>query len=216
MRTNADTPEDAQKAREFGAEGIGLCRTEHMFMAEDRLPHVRDMIMAESREERQKHLAKLLPFQREDFEGIFRAMVGLPVTIRLLDPPLHEFLPDYTSLMVRARAHEADRRERGAIAAQETLTHKVKVLHEMNPMLGTRGCRLGIQWPEIYEMQVQAIMEAALPRPRGADRAPAGRDHDPLGRLRQGTRDPAQADPGDGREDVWRSGPPHRLTRWGR
>jgi len=100
VRTNADTPEDAIKAREFGAEGIGLCRTEHMFMQEERLPHVRNMIMADTLEEREKHLAKLLPFQREDFDGMFRAMSGLPVTIRLLDPPLHEFLPNYTEVMV--------------------------------------------------------------------------------------------------------------------
>ncbi len=100
VRTNADTPEDARQAREFGAEGIGLCRTEHMFMQQDRLPHVRNMIMAETTDEREQHLAKLLPFQREDFDGIFRAMDGLPVTIRLLDPPLHEFLPNYTEVMV--------------------------------------------------------------------------------------------------------------------
>jgi len=161
VRTNADTPEDAVRAREFGAQGIGLCRTEHMFMQEERLPHVRAMIMADSLEEREVHLADLLPFQRDDFDGIFRAMVGLPVTIRLLDPPLHEFLPDYTGLMV-----ELERmRHTGATAAEielkEAVAAKVKVLHEMNPMLGTRGCRLGIQFPEIYAMQVRAIMEAA-------------------------------------------------------
>jgi pyruvate,orthophosphate dikinase len=161
VRTNADTPEDAQKAREFGAEGIGLCRTEHMFMQEDRLPHVRAMIMSETLEERQKHLAKLLPFQREDFQGIFRAMEGLPVTIRLLDPPLHEFLPNYTDVMVdleRLRLTGASAEE---VAKQEQLAGKVKSLGEANPMLGTRGCRLGIQWPEIYAMQVRAIIEAA-------------------------------------------------------
>jgi len=161
VRTNADTPEDAVKAREFGAEGIGLCRTEHMFMAEERLPHVRDMIMSESREEREKHLAKLLPFQRDDFEGIFRAMAGLPVTIRLLDPPLHEFLPDYTGLMVQLERLKLTGGSAEEIAAQEIMAHKVKVIHEMNPMLGTRGCRLGVQFPEIYTMQVRAIMEAA-------------------------------------------------------
>jgi pyruvate,orthophosphate dikinase len=161
VRTNADTPQDARRAREFGAEGIGLCRTEHMFMAEDRLPHVRDMIMAETVDERERHLAQLLPFQRSDFEGIFRAMTGLPVTIRLLDPPLHEFLPNYTDLMVdleRLRLTGANFEE---IHNQEIMAHKVKTLHEMNPMLGTRGCRLGVQYPEIYAMQVKAVMEAA-------------------------------------------------------
>jgi pyruvate,orthophosphate dikinase len=161
VRTNADTPEDAAKAREFGAEGIGLCRTEHMFMQEERLPHVQRMIMAAGKEERQEHLAQLLPFQREDFEGIFRAMEGLPVTIRLLDPPLHEFLPDYTTTVVeleRLRMQDADP---ARIRELETIAAKVKSLHEANPMLGTRGTRLGIQWPEIYAMQVQAIIEAA-------------------------------------------------------
>ena len=161
VRTNADTPEDAVKAREFGAEGIGLCRTEHMFMAEERLPHVRNMIMSENRKEREEHLAKLLPFQRDDFEGIFRAMAGLPVTIRLLDPPLHEFLPDYTGLMVQLERLKLTGGSAEEIATQEAMAHKVKVIHEMNPMLGTRGCRLGVQYPEIYTMQVRAIMEAA-------------------------------------------------------
>ena len=161
VRTNADTPEDAQKAREFGAEGIGLCRTEHMFMQEERLPHVQAMIMAETKEERERHLARLLPFQREDFDGIFRAMAGLPVTIRLLDPPLHEFLPDYTGLMVELERMRHTGSAAEEIAAKEAMAAKVKVLHEMNPMLGTRGCRLGIQYPEIYAMQVRAIMEAA-------------------------------------------------------
>ena len=161
VRTNADTPEDAKKAREFGAEGIGLCRTEHMFMQEDRLPHVRNMIMAETTEERQKHLAELLPFQRGDFDGIFRAMAGLPVTIRLLDPPLHEFLPNYTEVMVELERLRLSKAPADKIAAQEQLAATVKSLAEANPMLGTRGCRLGIQWPEIYEMQVRAIIEAA-------------------------------------------------------
>ena len=161
VRTNADTPEDAKQARDFGAEGIGLCRTEHMFMQQDRLPHVRDMIMAETTEERKTHLAKLLPFQREDFDGIFRAMAGLPVTIRLLDPPLHEFLPNYTEVMVELERLRLTGASAEAIAAQEKLTATVKALAEANPMLGTRGCRLGIQWPEIYEMQVRAIIEAA-------------------------------------------------------
>ncbi|MDQ2968401.1 MAG: pyruvate, phosphate dikinase [Actinomycetota bacterium] len=143
VRANADTPEDAAKAREFGAQGIGLCRTEHMFMADDRLPVVREMILADSEEGRRKALDKLLPMQQGDFEAIFEAMAGLPVTIRLLDPPLHEFLP--------APEQAADERTR----------RRIRQLHESNPMLGTRGCRLGLQWPEIYEMQVRAIIRAA-------------------------------------------------------
>jgi pyruvate,orthophosphate dikinase len=161
VRTNADTPEDARQAREFGAEGIGLCRTEHMFMQQDRLPHVRNMIMSETTEEREEHLAKLLPFQREDFDGIFRAMEGLPVTIRLLDPPLHEFLPNYTEAVVDLEKLQLTKASTKEIAAQEKLVATVKSLAESNPMLGTRGCRLGIQWPEIYKMQVRAIIEAA-------------------------------------------------------
>jgi pyruvate, orthophosphate dikinase len=144
VRANADTPADAARAREFGAEGIGLCRTEHMFMAEDRLPIVRRMIMASREEERRAALDQLLPFQQSDFEGIFEAMAGLPVTIRLLDPPLHEFLPPLE------QAESAEMRRR------------IRALHEENPMLGTRGCRLGLLYPEIYAMQVQAIVRAAL------------------------------------------------------
>jgi pyruvate, orthophosphate dikinase len=143
VRANADTPEDAAKAREFGAQGIGLCRTEHMFMAQDRLPVVQDMIMAEDERGRRAALDKLLPMQQSDFEGIFEAMAGLPVTIRLLDPPLHEFLPD--------EEHAKDERMR----------RRIRALREANPMLGTRGCRLGLQYPEIYEMQVRAIVGAA-------------------------------------------------------
>jgi len=143
VRANADTPEDAAKAREFGAEGIGLCRTEHMFMAQDRLPVVQQMIMAEDEKGRRTALDRLLPIQQADFEGIFEAMTGLPVTIRLLDPPLHEFLPD--------EEHATDDRMR----------RRIRALREANPMLGTRGCRLGLQWPEIYEMQVRAIVRAA-------------------------------------------------------
>ena len=172
VRTNADTPEDAQKAREFGAEGIGLCRTEHMFMQEERLPHVRNMIMSEDSDERKRHLAKLLPFQREDFDGIFRAMTGLPVTIRLLDPPLHEFLPDYTEVVVELERMRLSEAPKTAIEAQEKLAATVKGLAEANPMLGTRGCRLGIQWPEIYEMQVRAIIEAAVDVHKDTGEAP--------------------------------------------
>ncbi len=162
VRTNADNPEDAGQARQFGAEGIGLCRTEHMFMQQERLPHVRNMIMAADRVEREEHLAKLLPFQRADFEGIFRVMKGLPVTIRLLDPPLHEFLPNYTEAMVELERLRMNGASAEAIAAQEKLVATVKALAESNPMLGTRGCRLGIQWPEVYAMQVRAIIEAAV------------------------------------------------------
>jgi pyruvate,orthophosphate dikinase len=143
VRANADTPQDAAKAREFGAEGIGLCRTEHMFMAEERLPLVRAMIMASGEDERRQTLEKLLPHQQEDFEGIFEAMAGLPVTIRLLDPPLHEFLPPL------------------AEAESPEMARRIRALREANPMLGTRGCRLGLLYPEIYEMQVRAIVRAA-------------------------------------------------------
>ncbi len=159
VRTNADTPQDARKARELGAEGIGLCRTEHMFMAEDRQPKMRAMIMADDEEGRRAALAELLPFQQEDFEGLFEAMKGLPVTIRLLDPPLHEFLknlPDLRAQVERARIECTDDLEQ----LEKDLT-RVEQIHEENPMLGTRGCRLGILYPEIYEMQVEAIVRAA-------------------------------------------------------
>ena len=158
VRANADTPEDARKAREFGAEGIGLVRTEHMFFAPDRIPIVREMIMASDTAARHVAVKKLLPFQREDFVGIFRAMDGLPVTIRLLDPPLHEFLPKYTDLLEEYTRLDAQHMERERL---ETLMAKVRSLQEANPMLGHRGCRLGITFPEIYGMQVRAIMEAA-------------------------------------------------------
>jgi pyruvate,orthophosphate dikinase len=159
VRTNADTPEDAQKARELGAEGIGLCRTEHMFMAEDRQPKMRAMIMANDREARKAALAELLPLQQEDFEGIFKAMAGLPVTVRLLDPPLHEFLPnlpDLAAAVERARIEDSYDLER-----LERMQERVQDISEENPMLGTRGVRLGILYPEIYEMQVHAILRAA-------------------------------------------------------
>jgi pyruvate,orthophosphate dikinase len=158
VRTNADTPEDAVRARELGAEGIGLCRTEHMFMAEDRQPKMRAMIMADDEEGRRAALEELLPFQQEDFEGLFEAMKGLPVTIRLLDPPLHEFLknlPDLRAQVERARIECTDDLEQ-----LEKDLARVEQIHEENPMLGTRGCRLGILYPEIYEMQVEAIMRA--------------------------------------------------------
>ena len=153
VRTNADTPEDARRARSFGAEGIGLCRTEHMFFGEGRIKLIRAMIMAEGEEERREALEKLLPFQRDDFEGILEAMEGHPVTIRLLDPPLHEFLPstdgEFSELAAELGKNAEDVRAR----AEE--------LREANPMLGHRGCRLGITYPEVYEMQARAIFEAA-------------------------------------------------------
>jgi pyruvate,orthophosphate dikinase len=159
VRANADTPEDARKAREFGAEGVGLCRTEHMFMAEDRVPKMRAMIMAETEDERRTALADLLPLQQRDFEGLFDEMHGLPVTIRLLDPPLHEFLP---GLEETAQEVERARIERTPdLDELERTLERVHQLQETNPMLGTRGCRLGIVYPEIYEMQVSAIMRAA-------------------------------------------------------
>jgi pyruvate,orthophosphate dikinase len=143
VRANADNPEDAAKAREFGAQGIGLCRTEHMFFGEERLPVMQEMIIASDEAGRRAALERLLPFQQADFEGIFEVMAGLPVTIRLLDPPLHEFLPPLGQ------------------ATDERMRHRIRVLSESNPMLGTRGCRVGVQWPEIYEMQVRAIARAA-------------------------------------------------------
>ena len=159
VRTNADTPEDAAKAREFGAEGVGLCRTEHMFMAADRQPKMRRMIMAEEEGERRAALDKLLPLQQQDFEGLFHEMRGLPVTIRLLDPPLHEFLPhvdDVERETERARIERSDDLEE-----LERTLRRVHELVETNPMLGTRGVRLGVLHPEIYEMQARAIVRAA-------------------------------------------------------
>jgi pyruvate, orthophosphate dikinase len=159
VRVNADTPKDAVRARELGAEGIGLCRTEHMFMAEDRQPKMRAMIMARDGEGRRAALAELLPLQEEDFVGIFDAMQGLPVTIRLLDPPLHEFLPNLPDLS--ARVEHARLEGDDDLEELEELLARVEEIHEGNPMLGTRGVRLGILYPEIFEMQVHAIMRAA-------------------------------------------------------
>jgi pyruvate,orthophosphate dikinase len=154
IRTNADTPEDAQQARKFGAEGIGLCRTEHMFFDEDKLGPFRQMIVAEDKAAREKALAKILPLQQKDFEGIFRAMDGLPVTVRLLDPPLHEFVP--------TEKKDIEELAKTAGITVEKLEAKIASLHEFNPMLGHRGCRLGITYPEVYDMQVEAIMRAAV------------------------------------------------------
>ena len=161
--TNADTPEDAARARGFGAEGIGLCRTEHMFLG-DRLPIVQGMILAESEDEVEKALARLLDVQRSDFTGIFEAMDGLPVTIRLLDPPLHEFMPDAVELEVELAKLKMTDGDPAEIEKDERYLKSVKSLRETNPMLGLRGCRLGITNPEIYQMQVRAIMEAACGR----------------------------------------------------
>ncbi|MBI2014056.1 MAG: pyruvate, phosphate dikinase, partial [Candidatus Rokubacteria bacterium] len=164
VRANADTPEDATKARELGAEGIGLVRTEHMFFAADRIPLVREMIMAADGAARHAAVKRLLPFQREDFVGIFRAMDGLPVTIRLLDPPLHEFLPnpkEYKELVEERARLEALGINPERQQKLDLLIATVEKLREANPMLGHRGCRLGLTNPEIYGMQVRAIMEAA-------------------------------------------------------
>jgi pyruvate,orthophosphate dikinase len=179
VRANADIPRDAIQAKAFGAEGIGLCRTEHMFFAEDRIPHMRAMILADNEKDRRAALKKLLPMQRADFIGLLKAMDGLPVTIRLLDPPLHEFLPKREKLMVdiaslanadtkQKKALVEEYREYGAKGAGDLkkllagLLARVEDLHEFNPMLGHRGCRLGITYPEITEMQARAIFEAAV------------------------------------------------------
>lgn len=161
VRTNADTPEDAKTAVEFGAEGIGLCRTEHMFFDEDRLPIVQNMILADSKEAREAALEKLMPMQKGDFKGIFKAMGERPVTIRLLDPPLHEFLPDHDELLVELTELRVKGADEKVIGEKEELLKTIERLHEMNPMLGHRGCRLGVTYPEIYEMQARAIFEAA-------------------------------------------------------
>ncbi len=162
VRANADAPEDAAKALEFGADGIGLCRTEHMFMDPKRLPTVQEMILAETAEERQAALDKLLPMQQADFEGIFKAMQGHPVTVRLLDPPMHEFLPDKEELLVEVTKLQITAPDSAELKDKEKLLKKVNQLAEMNPMLGYRGCRLGMLNPEIYEMQARAICNAAV------------------------------------------------------
>jgi pyruvate,orthophosphate dikinase len=164
---NADYPRDAQRAVKFGAEGIGLCRTEHMFMEQERLPIVQKMILAKSKEERQAALDQLLPFQRSDFKGIFESMVnpqtgeGYPVVIRLIDPPLHEFLPSYEDLLVEVARLEASNSDAKELAEKRSMLEAVGAMREMNPMLGLRGCRLGLLFPEINVMQTRAILEAA-------------------------------------------------------
>ncbi len=175
VRANADIPRDAKQARLYGAQGIGLCRTEHMFFAEDRIPHMQAMILARDEKTRKKALQKLLPMQRRDFAGLFQAMDGFPVVIRTLDPPLHEFLPKRENVMVDiAKLPNASPREKKEMAATYGITvgelkkylpellHRVEELHEFNPMLGHRGCRLGITYPEVTEMQARAIFEAAV------------------------------------------------------
>jgi pyruvate,orthophosphate dikinase len=172
--TNADYPRDAQRARSYGAQGIGLCRTEHMFFEEERLPIVQAMILADTAEERKVHLDKLLPFQRADFEGLFEAMDGLPVIIRLIDPPLHEFLPSKDDLLVkvtemRLKASRLEKKGKkkklaklqAVLAENEELLQAVEDMEEANPMMGLRGIRLGITMPQITQMQVRAIFEAA-------------------------------------------------------
>ncbi len=160
VRANADTPADARRAIELGAQGIGLCRTEHMFMAAERIPVVQKMILAESREERETALNELLPMQQEDFKGIFKEMAGFPVTVRLLDPPLHEFLPDREELLIEVDRLRRDQAPSQVLREKEDLLSKVNSLVEFNPMLGHRGCRLGLVYPEIYRMQVKAIFYA--------------------------------------------------------
>ena len=179
VRANADIPRDAIQARTFGAEGIGLCRTEHMFFGEEKIPHMRAMILADNEKDRRAALKKLLPMQRKDFDGVFRAMNGFPVTIRTLDPPLHEFLPRREDLMVDIATFQyADAKQKKSLVSKyrdygakavgdlkkllPSLLKRVEELHEFNPMLGHRGCRLGITYPEITEMQVRAIFEAAI------------------------------------------------------
>jgi pyruvate,orthophosphate dikinase len=161
VRANADTPRDAKVARDFGAEGIGLCRTEHMFFAEDRITIMQEMILARTKEARETALAKLLPMQREDFKGLYRVMKGFPVTIRLLDPPLHEFLPKREDLMLEVNTLKMAHGDPSLINERKRLLDRVEELHEFNPMLGLRGCRLGIYYPEITRMQARAIFEAA-------------------------------------------------------
>ncbi len=160
---NADTPEDAQKARDLGAEGIGLCRTEHMFMAPERLPIVQKMVISDTKKDRQEQLDKLLPMQKSDFIGILKAMQGLPVIIRLLDPPLHEFLPSFEETLVKVTTLKLEKpQNKEELEKEEGILDRIRMLQEMNPMLGLRGCRLGLLYPEIYEMQVKAIIEASV------------------------------------------------------
>ena len=192
VRANADIPRDALQARAFGAEGIGLCRTEHMFFAEDRIPHMRAMILASNEKDRRTALRKLLPMQRNDFIGLFRAMDGLAVTIRTLDPPLHEFLPKREDLLVEITRLEDTKPKSPKLKELRTLLNRVEQLHEQNPMLGLRGCRLGITYPEMTEMQARAIFEAAVKvRERGRE-GEAG-NHDSAYHRLEGDGQPGRA-----------------------
>src|SRR4029453_5058929 len=161
VRANADLPDQAQLAYAFGARGIGLCRTEHMFFGEGRIPIVQRMILAEKESDRRAALNELLPMQREDFYGVFKGMKGLPVTIRTIDPPLHEFLPKREDRRVEIAVMESKGQKGKDLTEKKNLLARVEQLHEFNPMLGHRGVRLGIPYPEITEMQTRAIMEAA-------------------------------------------------------
>jgi pyruvate phosphate dikinase (EC 2.7.9.1) len=194
VRANADTPADAAKAREFGAEGIGLTRTEHMFMAPDRVPIVQEMIMAADIEERRRALDKLLPMQQGDFYGILKAMEGLPVTIRLLDPPLHEFLPNAEELAVELTRLRLTGGSAEEIRAKEEILKKVRALHEFNPMLGHRGCRLGITYPEIYEMQARPF--PARPVDQGRLPGDSGSGDSACGRSKRTENYPGSGGPG--------------------
>ena len=211
VRANADTPDQSTNARSRGAEGIGLCRTEHMFLGEERVLAVRTMIFAETAEEEQEAYDALLPLQRDDFVGIFTAMSGLPVTVRLLDPPLHEFLPDQVELAVEVALGKA--RGRGRRRAEGVL-QKVNELHEMNPMLGLRGVRLGIVKPGLYAMQVRAIVEAAVAGPARRRRS-EGRDHDPAGRHRAGAAADARRAGAGGARVLDREGVELSHLEWG-
>ena len=190
IRTNADTPADAQRARDFGAEGIGLCRTEHMFFEGERIQAMREMILAEEKEARVAALAKLLPYQREDFEGIFKAMKGLPVTIRLLDPPLHEFLP-------QDEKSQKEMAQRLGVPAAKVKA-RVAQLHEMNPMLGHRGCRLAVTYPRDSRDAGHGDRRGDDQLQEPQNRRPAG-DHDPVGRRREGVGPASRSDDRDDR-----------------
>ena len=196
VRANAETPLDAETARNFGAEGIGLCRTEHMFFDPERIGAVRQMIMARDSAGRRAALDHLLPHQRDDFVELFRIMAGLPVTIRLLDPPLHEFLPHGEAELAEvAEALGTD---------TESMRRRAAELAEANPMLGHRGCRLGISFPEIYEMQARAIFQAALTIAEEIGLAAGSGDHDPAGWHQERAGDHACPDRSGGARDVSR------------
>ena len=203
VRANADNAEDAERARRFGAAGIGLCRTEHMFLG-DRRQLVEDLVLADGDEEQEAALAALLPLQREDFSGILRAMDGLPVTVRLIDPPLHEFLPDFTELSVEVAVAEA--KGESVDDKKCALLDAVRRLHESNPMIGLRGVRLGLVIPGLFAMQVRALAEAAKAA-AGRGPGPAPGDHGAAGRDRAGAR----ARPRGGRS---RSSPRSASRRW--